>query len=29
MDYGDFVLTGKLAKLDILKPETCENKPVR
>ncbi|UXS00979.1 cell envelope integrity EipB family protein [Agrobacterium tumefaciens] len=29
MDYGDFVLTGKLAKLDILTPETCENKPVR
>ena len=29
MDYGDFVLTGKLAKLDILKPGTCENKPVR
>lgn len=29
MDYGDFVLTGKLAKLDILKPETCENRPVR
>ena len=29
MDYGDFVLTGKLTKLDILKPETCENKPVR
>ncbi|NWJ22998.1 cell envelope integrity EipB family protein [Rhizobium sp. RM] len=29
MDYGDFVLSGKLAKLDILTPETCENKPVR
>jgi hypothetical protein len=29
MDYGDFVLTGKLAKLDVLKPETCEAPPVR
>jgi len=29
MDYGDFVLTGKLAKLDILQPESCENKPMR
>ncbi|WP_320200035.1 cell envelope integrity EipB family protein [Agrobacterium sp. rho-13.3] len=29
MDYGDFVLTGKLAKLDILQPENCENKPIR
>nr|WP_234911021.1 cell envelope integrity EipB family protein [Rhizobium skierniewicense] len=29
MDYGDFVLTGKLAKLDILKPESCDNQPVR
>ncbi|XUY28025.1 cell envelope integrity EipB family protein [Agrobacterium sp. rho-8.1] len=29
MDYGDFVLTGKLAKLDILKPESCDHQPVR
>lgn len=29
MDYGDFVLTGKLSKLDILQPESCENKPIR
>lgn len=29
MDYGDFVLTGKLAKLDILQPESCDNKPMR
>lgn len=29
MDYGDFVLTGKLAKLDVLKPETCEAAPMR
>ncbi len=29
MDYGDFVLTGKLAKLDVLKPETCEAPQVR
>ncbi|UHS61413.1 cell envelope integrity EipB family protein [Agrobacterium vaccinii] len=29
MDYGDFVLTGKLAKLDILQPESCDNKPIR
>ncbi|MDQ1198677.1 cell envelope integrity EipB family protein [Agrobacterium sp. SORGH_AS 787] len=29
MDYGDFVLIGKLAKLDVLAPETCEAPPVR
>lgn len=29
MDYGDFVLTGKLAKLDILPPESCEKQPLR
>ncbi|SCX01389.1 hypothetical protein DSM25558_0252 [Agrobacterium sp. DSM 25558] len=29
MDYGDFVLTGKLAKLDILQAENCDNKPIR
>jgi hypothetical protein len=27
LDYGDFVLSGKLRKLDILAPEACDKQP--